>query len=172
MKYLLIILSFISISSFAQVDSSTYTLPFQIKQKFAKIMVPSAPIPAEDIRFVDSLNKAIGSGALAQADSVSTVVFKIGTYMRGVQKICFLAVGGAYDYGPEFINSPLVANGYSGLLPALNYYATSGTANQKIAAIWGRNKLLKMIADSQAELAEALQNGYLRAKAVKTIIYN
>lgn len=173
MKYILslVLLVGIAVSSKAQVDSSQYYLPFQIKQKYAKIMVPDV-IRLEDARFIDSLNKAIGSGLDAQADSVSVVSFKIGTYMKGVEKIADLQVGGAYVFGPEFINAPLVANGYSGLFAALNYYAQFGTANQKIAAIWGLARLNDLIARKKAVLDEAIRLGGERAKAVKTIIYN
>lgn len=162
-NYILILSVFISIKATAQIDSGSYYLPFQIKQKFVKVMVPEEPILLEDKNLMDTLRKAVGSGSAAQSDSVTVVNLKVATYLRLIEKnLMNKNVVAYYAFATEFFTSPLVQNGYSGILPALNYYADFGTVNQKIAAIWMRGKLLSRISVMAALLTDDQNNGFER----------
>lgn len=170
MKYILCLLFLTAIlfESKAQTDSSQLYLPFQMKQKFAADLVPDRAFKLEDARLIDTLNKAMGSGT--HVDSVCTINLKVGTYLSLLEANSEWSVIGYYSEGTEFYTSPLTGNGYSGLIPTLDYYAANGTALQKAAAIWFRTKLNDLIARKQAVTNERRVNNYL--KTHKVVVYN
>ncbi len=156
--FLISLLVSFSINANAQADSSDLQIPIRLNLKVKYwAMIGAYPLSIRDSRFTDTLRKCIGSGTAL--DSVSTGTIRAGRFLQFFQQVTAESSGATYKLLNELLTSTQAQDGWSGLLQQLNSQIANGTAQQKIIALWLKNKAQQMLSDKQAISDNLIQIG-------------